>query len=94
LDFRFRKFSQAQRRIGVVVFETDFEGPTEPNLMRLALLFPTQSVLQLILRNTIEMPYEFGRENAAKKSTCCCQSGKEQFRKGQNSTAFKLETTV
>jgi hypothetical protein len=40
--------------------------------MRLDSLFPPQKVLQLILRNQIELPYEFGRENAAKKSTRCC----------------------
>ena len=32
-----------------------------PNLMRLILLFATQNVLQLILRNPVELPYEFGR---------------------------------
>jgi hypothetical protein len=43
-----------------------------PTLMRLDSLFPPRKVLQLILRNQIKLPYEFRRENAAKKSTRCC----------------------
>ena len=35
--------------------------------MRLASLFPAQSVLQLILRNPVELPYEFEDKNV---TTC------------------------
>ena len=38
-----------------------------PNLMILGSLFPAQSVLQLILRNPVELPYEFEDKNV---TTC------------------------